>query len=93
MNFGCRRALSDIPVEAVHECCAKSPNDCSQASQVGQKLMTKGLSYATGEAAGLSVPNPTGNAALGEFEKAVAAGHGEEDIAAIVEPLRKPFSL
>ena len=27
-------------------------------------------------------------AALGEFQKAIAAGHGEKDIAAVVEPLR-----
>jgi 3-hydroxyisobutyrate dehydrogenase len=54
------------------------------------RLMAKDLNYADKEAAKLAVELPTALAALGEFQKAIAAGHGEKDIAAVVEPLRKP---
>jgi len=52
------------------------------------RLMIKDLRYALGEAGAYGVPFATARATLGVFERALAAGHGEEDFAAIVEPLR-----
>ncbi len=48
-------------------------------------LMGKDLRYAIAEAGERSLELPTALAALGEFQKAVAAGYGEKDIAALVE--------
>jgi 3-hydroxyisobutyrate dehydrogenase len=53
------------------------------------RLVTKDLSYAIKEAAKLSIDLPTALAARDEFQRAIAAGHGEKDLAAVVEPLRK----
>jgi 3-hydroxyisobutyrate dehydrogenase len=53
------------------------------------RLMAKDLNYAGKEAAKLNVELSTALAALSEFQRAIAAGHGEKDIAAVVEPLRK----
>jgi len=52
------------------------------------RLMTKDLGYAIHEGEKLSVELLTARAALEEFQTAVAAGHGDQDIAAIVEPFR-----
>ena len=53
------------------------------------KLMTKDLGYAVGEGNKLSVELLTAAAALKEFQRAIAAGHGDKDMAAVVEILRK----
>ena len=53
------------------------------------RLMAKDLGYAIQEGGKLSVELLTAGAALNEFQKAIAAGHGEKDIAAVVEPFRK----
>jgi 3-hydroxyisobutyrate dehydrogenase len=53
------------------------------------KLMAKDLTYAVQEGALLSLELTTADTALAAFQKAIAAGHGEKDIAAIVEPLRE----
>jgi 3-hydroxyisobutyrate dehydrogenase len=53
------------------------------------KLMAKDLGYAIQEGGKLSVELTTATAALEDFQKAIAAGHGEKDIAAVVEPFRK----
>ena len=53
------------------------------------RLMAKDLGYAIQEGGKLSVELLTAGAALNEFQKAITAGHGEKDIAAIVEPFRK----
>ncbi len=53
------------------------------------KLMTKDLGYAIGEGNKLSVELLTAAAALKEFQRAVAAGHGDKDMAAVVEILRE----
>jgi 3-hydroxyisobutyrate dehydrogenase len=53
------------------------------------RLMAKDLGYAIDEGGKLSVELVTATAALEEFHRAIAAGHGEKDIAAVVEPLRK----
>lgn len=53
------------------------------------KLMTKDLGYAIGEGNKLSVELLTATAALKEFQRAVAAGHGEKDMAAVVELFRQ----
>jgi 3-hydroxyisobutyrate dehydrogenase len=53
------------------------------------RLMAKDLGYAIQEGGKLSVELVTGKAALEDFQKAIAAGLGEKDIAAIVEPFRK----
>jgi 3-hydroxyisobutyrate dehydrogenase len=53
------------------------------------RLMAKDLAYAIEEGAQRSVTLTTAAAALGEFKKAIQAGHGDQDIAAVVEPLRK----
>lgn len=52
------------------------------------RLMAKDLKYAAGEAARQGIDAITGNAALRVFENAIASGHGEEDIAAVVEQFR-----
>jgi 3-hydroxyisobutyrate dehydrogenase len=53
------------------------------------RLMAKDIGYAIQEGRKLSVELVTARAALEEFQKAIAAGHGEKDIAAVVEPFRK----
>ena len=52
------------------------------------RLMAKDLNYSLQEANKLSLQLTTAAAALGTFQKAIAAGHGEKDIAAAVEVLR-----
>jgi 3-hydroxyisobutyrate dehydrogenase len=52
------------------------------------QLMAKDLQYATIEAAEQGIDAMTGTAALRVFEHAIAAGLGEQDIAAVVEPFR-----
>lgn len=56
------------------------------------RLMAKDLSYAMGEANAQSLQLVTAAAALGAFERGIAAGHGEKDIAAVVEALRQKQS-
>jgi 3-hydroxyisobutyrate dehydrogenase-like beta-hydroxyacid dehydrogenase len=53
------------------------------------RLMAKDLGYAIKEGEKLSVKLVTAKAALEDFQKAIATGHGEKDIAAVVEPFRK----
>jgi len=53
------------------------------------RLMAKDLSYAIQEGGKLSVELVTAKAALEDFQRAIGAGHGEKDIAAVVEPFRK----
>jgi 3-hydroxyisobutyrate dehydrogenase len=52
------------------------------------KLMAKDLNYAREEAARRGVTLETASCALGLFERALAAGQGDRDFAAIVEPKR-----
>ena len=52
------------------------------------KLMAKDLRYSQREAGNNGLDLATAAAALGLFERALAAGHGERDMAAVVEPLR-----
>ena len=52
------------------------------------RLMAKDLGYAILEGGKLSVELTTAAAALKAFQRAIAAGHGEQDIAAVVAPLR-----
>jgi len=52
------------------------------------RLMAKDLTYAIAEAKKNSIELATAAAALDEFQKAIAAGHGEKDLAAVVEPFR-----
>jgi 3-hydroxyisobutyrate dehydrogenase len=53
------------------------------------RLMAKDLGYAIQEGGKFSVELTTAVAALKDFQRAIAAGHGEKDIAAVVEPFRK----
>jgi 3-hydroxyisobutyrate dehydrogenase len=53
------------------------------------RLMAKDLGYAIAEGKEVSVELATAAAALGSFQKSIAAGHGEKDIAAVVERFRK----
>ena len=53
------------------------------------RLLAKDLTYAIAEGGKLSVPMATAAAALEVFQKAIAAGYGEKDMAAVVEPFRK----
>jgi len=53
------------------------------------RLMAKDLGYAIQEGRKSSVELKTATAALEVFQGAIAAGHGEKDIAAVVEPFRK----
>jgi 3-hydroxyisobutyrate dehydrogenase len=52
------------------------------------RLMIKDIRYAMEEARQHGVPFDTAAATLGIFERALAAGLGDEDFSAIVEPLR-----
>ncbi len=52
------------------------------------RLMTKDLIYARQEAAHLGVDLDTASCAIDAFQRAIAEGHGEQDMAAVVEPLR-----
>ena len=52
------------------------------------RLMAKDLNYAIREGKNLSVELVTAAAALAAFQRGIAAGHGEKDIAAVIEPLR-----
>jgi 3-hydroxyisobutyrate dehydrogenase len=52
------------------------------------RLMAKDLDYAIGEAARKDVTLETATTALKSFREAIAAGHGEADMAAIVETVR-----
>jgi 3-hydroxyisobutyrate dehydrogenase len=52
------------------------------------RLMAKDLKYASAEAARHGVHLETVAAALRHYERALAAGHGEHDFSAIVEPIR-----
>jgi 3-hydroxyisobutyrate dehydrogenase len=54
------------------------------------KLMTKDIGYAIKEGAARGHNLRTAGVALEIFKGAVAAGHGDKDMAAIVEPLREP---
>jgi 3-hydroxyisobutyrate dehydrogenase len=53
------------------------------------KLMTKDLGYALTEGEKLSTELATVEAALQIFKTAIAAGHEDKDMSAIIEPLRK----
>ena len=53
------------------------------------RLMTKDIGYAIQEGGKLSIELVTAKAALEDFQKAIIAGLGDKDIAAIVEPFRK----
>jgi 3-hydroxyisobutyrate dehydrogenase len=52
------------------------------------RLMAKDLRYAIQIADDCSLELETARAALTQFQRAVAGGHGDKDIAAVVEPLR-----
>jgi 3-hydroxyisobutyrate dehydrogenase len=52
------------------------------------KLMTKDLGYALQEGGKLSVELRTAAAALERFQRGLAAGHGDQDMAAVIEPIR-----
>jgi 3-hydroxyisobutyrate dehydrogenase len=52
------------------------------------KLMTKDLSYAQAEAARCHVDLTTAAVARNLFESAIAKGYGEQDMSAVIEPLR-----
>jgi 3-hydroxyisobutyrate dehydrogenase len=52
------------------------------------RLMAKDLAYAVAEGDKLSLDLATASAALALFRQAAASGHGEQDIAAVVEQFR-----
>jgi 3-hydroxyisobutyrate dehydrogenase-like beta-hydroxyacid dehydrogenase len=52
--------------------------------------MTKDIGYALKEGANRGQNLLTAGVALEIFKRAVAAGHGDKDMAAIVEPMREP---
>jgi len=54
------------------------------------RLMAKDLRYARKEGARRQVPMNTAVAALKVFDSAIAAGHGEQDVSAVIEPFRQP---
>jgi 3-hydroxyisobutyrate dehydrogenase len=54
------------------------------------RLLAKDLGYAIREGEKLSIELLTVAAALKEFQKAMAAGHGDKDMAAVVELFRRP---
>jgi 3-hydroxyisobutyrate dehydrogenase len=56
------------------------------------RLMAKDLTYALGEGRRYGLALSTVASALEVVDRAVAAGNGEEDFSALVEPLRRPAS-
>jgi len=52
------------------------------------RLMAKDLGYAIAEGGKLAINLTTAEAALGLFQQGIAGGHGEQDISAVVAPLR-----
>lgn len=52
-------------------------------------LMAKDLGYAIEESGRAGLTLPTAEAALREFRAAIAAGQGDKDMAAVVEPMRR----
>lgn len=52
------------------------------------RLMAKDLTYARDEAARFGLTLDTATCALSLFERAIAAGHGDRDFAAVIEPKR-----
>jgi 3-hydroxyisobutyrate dehydrogenase len=52
------------------------------------RLMAKDLTYAIKEGQALSLDLKTAASALEVFQQAIAQGHGDKDMAAVVEPLR-----
>lgn len=54
------------------------------------RLMAKDLSYALMEGGARGLSPATAGAALQVFQRAIDAGHGEKDMSAVIEPLRKP---
>jgi 3-hydroxyisobutyrate dehydrogenase len=53
------------------------------------RLMAKDLRYAKKEGASRKVPMATATAALKVFDRAIAAGHGDDDVSSVVEPFRQ----
>ena len=53
------------------------------------KLMAKDLSYALKAAGSRGLTPNTARAALDVFQRAIDSGHGDQDMSAVVEPLRK----
>jgi 3-hydroxyisobutyrate dehydrogenase len=53
------------------------------------RLMTKDLGYAIQEGNNNAVELKTAAAALEDFRSAIAKGHGDQDMAAVIEPMRK----
>ena len=56
------------------------------------RLMAKDLDYAQREGARHQVPMATAATALGIFQAAIAAGYGDQDVSAVIEPLRRAAS-
>ena len=54
------------------------------------KLMAKDLDYAGRESAARGRPLETAAIAFQIFQRAIAAGHGDKDMSAVVEPMRRP---
>jgi 3-hydroxyisobutyrate dehydrogenase len=54
------------------------------------RLAAKDMDYAAGEGRRHGVPLSTVGPVIDLYGQAIAAGHGEEDFAVVVEPLRKP---
>lgn len=54
------------------------------------KLMAKDLAYAVKESMARGQPLATASAAYDVFQRAIAAGHGDKDMSAVVELLRRP---
>ena len=52
------------------------------------QLMAKDLTYAIAEGGKCALDLTTARAALGLFQQGIATGHGEQDIAAVIESLR-----
>ena len=53
------------------------------------RLMAKDLGYASGEAAKVGQQLTSAAMARDVFQRAIAAGHGDKDMSAVVEPLRR----
>ena len=52
------------------------------------KLLAKDVTYAIAEARTLDLPLRTGEASLSLLKSAIEEGHGDQDMAAVIEPLR-----
>jgi 3-hydroxyisobutyrate dehydrogenase len=95
-----REQVSGYPIEVCQRECGAPGSPLVKAVSVRMtapaatpkfllRLMAKDLGYAIQEGGRLSEELKTAAAALEQFQRGIATGYGEKDIAAVVEPFRQ----